>query len=51
MEEEEKEEAKLDVKKHMKFLQRSLSVLPYGARSLDVNRQVDCIQYIDSGFR
>lgn len=43
MEEEErkeKEEAKLEVKKHVKFLQRSLSVLPYSAKSLDVNRQV-----------
>ena len=40
MEEEEKEEVKLEVKKQIKFLQRSLSVLPYSARSLDVNRQV-----------
>lgn len=44
MEEEERkekeEEAKLEVKKHVKFLQRSLSVLPYSAKSLDVNRQV-----------
>ena len=40
MEEEEKEEVKLEVKKQIKFLQRSLGVLPYSARSLDVNRQV-----------
>ena len=34
----EEEEESLLVKRHVKYLQRVLSVLPYGASSLDVNR-------------
>lgn len=33
-----KEEEQLHVKKHVKYLQRVLGVLPYGAKSMDVNR-------------
>lgn len=36
--EEEEMEPRFETKKHIKFLQRSLSILPYGAKSLDVNR-------------
>ena len=44
MEEEERERgASLDVKRHVKFLQRTLSVLPYSAKSLDVNRYISII--------
>lgn len=32
------EEEQLLVKKHIKYLQRVLGVLPYGAKSMDVNR-------------
>ena len=31
-------ESQLLVKRHIKYLQRVLGVLPYGAKSLDVNR-------------
>ncbi|CAI7996354.1 Geranylgeranyl transferase type-1 subunit beta [Geodia barretti] len=60
MEEEEKEEVKLEVKKQIKFLQRSLSVLPYSARSLDVNRMtilffsvcgLDILNSLDTALR
>ena len=37
-EQEEVEEEPLLVKRHVKYLQRVMGVLPYGAKSLDVNR-------------
>ena len=37
-EDEEEEKETLYVKKHIKFFQRTLSVLPYRAKNLDVNR-------------
>ena len=37
-EKEQEEEEPLLVKRHVKYLQRVMGVLPYGAKSLDVNR-------------
>ena len=37
------DEETLVVKGHVKFFQRVLSVLPYGAKSLDVNRCSVCV--------
>lgn len=39
------EEEQLLVKRHIKYLQRLLGVLPYGAKSMDVNRYTLAVFY------
>lgn len=41
-----REDEELLVKRHVKFFQRVLGVLPYGAKSLDANRCVGVSMYV-----